>query len=96
MKEVTWKTVPNITDTSMLAQHAYAHKDCEVPIIGGTYSGNISLCGRFSIGEDYNVSLPIDQIAKEELNEVTCCKTCLRIYKKNSEQKDERSVTSKA
>lgn len=80
--EIIWATVPNINDTRLLAQHAYIEKTFKTPYTGEPYSGNISLCGKSSVAEDYDTCIPANQIEKEELNESRCCKICLKISKK--------------
>lgn len=79
---VVWATVPNVDDTRMLAQHAYAEKIFKAEYTYEPYAGNRSLCGRFSIAEDYETSVPISQIKGEKMNKAACCKTCRRIYEK--------------
>lgn len=80
---VVWATVPNVDDTRMLAQHAYAEKIFKAEYTYEPYAGNRSLCGRFSIAEDYETSVPISQINGEKMNEAACCKVCRRIYERH-------------
>jgi hypothetical protein len=80
---VVWKTAPNVDDTRMLAQHAYVEKIFKAEYTYEPYAGNLSLCGRFSIAEDYETSVPVSQIKGEKLNEAACCKVCRRIYERH-------------
>jgi len=80
---VVWATLDNVDASATLAQHAYVEAELPVRYIGGTYVGNKSLCGRFSVGEEEGVAVHISKIEGEKLNEAACCKVCRRIYERH-------------
>lgn len=73
-----WSEQENINQTKVTL-HCY--QESEVGPFYSRYTGNKSLCGKWSVGNGDKI-IKVNEIEPSELNKEQACKTCLKIFNK--------------
>ena len=76
---VVWQTLDNMNGEKTLKQHAFTHAK-RGAFYEDKYDGNKALCSKSGI-HDGDRFVNIENEPSEEIDEGSCCQTCLKIYR---------------